>query len=380
MHGPARHAGATVAPAVLIDDRSTMGTTDRLRSVRRRRSLAAIVGVLIVVAACSRGEAGAPDVVGDDRRGANPGPLPTLPGGLALDEVDPLSLLVGADLAFGAPLPSEQAAAEAFANDPEVRAVNVRRVHELSTGRLLADVLVLTLEGAELFDEGVLQAFQDGIVEGLSGGEVESLELVGRRTLHAVGTMSVVAFREGNALAVVSASADADAVLVVTRQLEARARGEVGTGEPRTPLVATPAESAFVPVASIAFTPFTPPEEEEPPEPPGLPGATVVQGRYGVVAGERRTVVWGIAVDVGVHPTAESLEPSMRELVAARSGGVAPEAVELVDRVVLIADGALGEPSAQAFRHAGVVVLVEGTDAAQVAAVTSAWITALAGG
>jgi hypothetical protein len=238
---------------------------------------------------------------------------------------------------------------------------------------------VLSLDGAELFDAEVLSAFQDGVVEGISGRPLRSLQLVGRRTLHATGgATSVVAFREGNALVVVSAPQDPDAITVVTRQLEARARGEVGTGEPRTPLVALPAEAAFLPVPTIAFTPFSPPEDEPPPEAPGFSGARAIQGRFGVVAGERRTVVWGISVDPGAYPIAEALEPAMRDLAAARAGGVVPEAVELVDRVVLVADGPLGEPSAQVFRHEGLVVLVEGTDPAQLDAVTSAWIAALA--
>jgi hypothetical protein len=364
---------------VLTDDRSLTGSTGLVSVAAGRRALAAgVVVVGLLAAACSGTEPGASDDIADGRSGANPGPLPTLSGGVELQQVDPATLLVGADLAFGSPLPSDQAAADAFANDPEVRGVLLRRAYEAPTARRLADVLVLTLDGAQLFDEGVLSAFQDTVVETLAGGDVTSLELVGRRTLHATGSVAnVVAFREGNALVIVSSAQDADAVLVVTRQLEARARGELGTGEPRTPLVATPAEAAFLPVPTIAFTPFSPPEDEPPPAPPALPGAAGVQGRYGVVAGERRTTVWAIAVDVGAYPTAEALDPAMRELVAARAAGVAPEAVEVLGRAVLVAGGPVGEPSAQAFRHQGLVVLVEGVDPAQVDAVTTAWIAAL---
>lgn len=365
---------------MLTDDRSTMRAGGVCPPAALVRAVATVVAVLLL-AACSGDGPSAIDEVGDDRQGANRGPLPTIAGGVDLDEVDPVSLLVGADLAFGSPLPSEATAADQFTNEAEVRAVTVRRVFEVPTARQLGEVLVLSLDGAELFDEGVLRAFQDALVEALSGGEVGSLELVGRRTLHASGDLaSVVAFREGSALVIVSSAVDADAVLVVTRQLEARVRGEVGTAELRTPLLPTPAEAAFLPVATIAFTPFSPPEDEPAPEAPALPAATGLQGRYGVVAGERRTTVWGISVDTSTYPTAEALEPAMRDLVAARAGGIAPEPVELIDRVVLVSTAPAGEASAQAFRHRGLVILVEGTDPAQLDAVTSAWIAALAAG
>jgi hypothetical protein len=102
-----------------------------------------------------------------------------------------------------------------------------------------------------------------------------------------------------------------------------------------------------------------------------------VQGRYGVVAGERRTTVWAFTVDPGAYPSAEVLEPAMAALASARAGGAAPEAIEVVDRVVQRATGAEGSPSARAFRHGALVLLVEGTDPAQIDAVVSAWIAAL---
>src|SRR3546814_14859413 len=61
-----------------------------------------------------------------------------------------------------------------------------------------------------------------------------------------------------------------DLVLIATRMIEAWARGERGTGELRTPLVATPAGAVFVPVPTVAFTPFAPPEEEPPPAGPAF--------------------------------------------------------------------------------------------------------------
>ena len=46
-----------------------------------------------------------------------------LAGGVALPAIDPLRLLVGEGLAFGQPLPSQQAAADAYLEDPEVRGI-----------------------------------------------------------------------------------------------------------------------------------------------------------------------------------------------------------------------------------------------------------------
>lgn len=339
-----------------------------------------MAALVLIAAACSGGGSPGSEEVGDDRRGPNQGPLPTLAGGVELEEVDPLRLLVGSGISFGTPLPSEEAAAAAFAEDPEVRAVVVRRAYDGGSGRLLADVRLLQLEGAEVFDEAVLRGFQDGIVGGLAGAEVGPLDLAGRRTLHAVGPdAAVVGFREGNVLAIVSAppGADADATLVATRQIEALARGEAGDGTPRTPLVALPVDSAFVPAPTIAFTPFSPPEEEAPPEPPGLGGALAISGRYGVVAGERRTTVWSIAVEPVAYGTAEALQPAMADLVGGRAGGQPVEQVELLGRLVARASAPVGERSAQAFRHQALVLVVEGNDPAQLDAVTTAWITAL---
>ena len=166
--------------------------------------------------------------------------------------------------------------------------------------------------------------------------------------------------------------------MVVERQLAAIAAGITGAVEPVTPLVPLPIDAAYVAVPTVAFQPIPPPEEEPPPEPPALPGATGVQGRYGVVAGERRTTVWAFTVDSATYPSAEVLEPAMAALVSARAGGAPAEGVEVVDRVVQRATGAEGAVSARAFRHQGLVLLVEGLDPAQVDAVVSAWIIALA--
>jgi hypothetical protein len=342
-----------------------------------------VVGAVVVLgllAGCSSG-GGRPDELGDDRDRRNPGPLPTMPGGVELAAVDPAVVLSGTELAFGTPLPSEQAAADGYTTDPEVATGLARRVFWAPDGRRLGDVLVLALEGSELFDDDALDAFQRGIVSGLGGGATTAVEVAGRRVLRAAGPDgAALAFREGNLLTVVRSPVAGDAELVVTRQLEAIARGEPGPPGPVTPMIAVPGGAAFIPMASVAFEPIPPPEEEPGPEVPVFPGAISTEGRYGVVAGERRSVVWAFAVDLATYPSAEALAPALPAFVAARAAGTAPQAVELVDRVVLASTNPDGVPSARVFRHQGLVLLVEGDRADQLDAVVSAWISELGPG
>lgn len=332
-------------------------------------------------AACSDGP-GRPDRLAEDDDRPNPGPPPTLPGGVELPALDPATVLTGAELAFGTPLPSEQAAADGFTVTPEVTSALARRVFSVPDGRRLGDAVVLVLDGAEVFDDGGLAAFVRGIVEAMGGAPVEDDELAGRGVVRSTGpAQTAIGFREGNLLAVAVSAVDADVRFVVTRQVEALARGEAGRADPVTPLVAVAPGAAFVPMATVSFEVIPPPEEEaDPPEAPALPGAAAVEGRYGVVAGERRTVVWSFSVDLGAYPTAEALAPALGPLVASRADGVAPTASEVVDRVVLAATNPEGEPSARVFRHQGLVLVVEGDRPDQLDAVVTAWITALGPG
>ncbi len=335
-----------------------------------------------VVAACG-GSGGSVDPVADERDGPNRGVVPTLAGGVELGSLDPTTVLVGSQLAFGAPLPSEQAAAEAFVDAPEVATSVARRVYSTVDGRHVADTVVLVLDGSQMFDESVLAAFVAGVVGAAGGTAAVETPLAGVPVLRAGdGTAGVVAvgFREANLLVVVTSPASADVELVVTRQLEARARGEVGSAAPVTPLVGLPVDAAFVAVPTVTFAPIPPPDEEVGPEPPALPAALAVQGRYGVVAGERRTVVWASAADPATYPSAEALDPAMQALVSARAGGIAPALTEVGGRVVYEAVNEPGEQSASAFRHGGLVLLVEGNQPAQVEAVVTAWIAALGAG
>jgi hypothetical protein len=336
-----------------------------------------LVGLL---GACSGG-GGRPDHLADDADAPTPGPLPTLPGGVDLPGLDPAVVLAGAGLAFGTPLPSEQVAADAFTADPEVSLAVPRRVFAAADGRRLGAALVLVLNGSEFFDAEALDAFQQAAVAGLGGGRVRDAELVGRRVLRSSASDHVaVGFREGNLLAIVTGPVEANVDLIVTRQLDAIARGEVGPPSPVTPLIAVDGGAAFIPMATVSFEPIPPPEEEPGPEVPIFPGATGVQGRYGVVAGERRSVVWVFTLDLATYPSAEALVPALPGLVAARADGAVPETLEIVDRVVLASTNPDGMPSARVFRHQGLVILVEGDRAAQLDAVVSAWITALGPG
>lgn len=346
-----------------------------------RRGLTALLLVgLLVAASCSAGgettDEETPVTAGDD--GPSPGVLPTLAGGLELASVDPVQVLTGEGLAYGQPLPSQQIAADAFLEDPEVASVTARRIYSLRNGRLLGDALVLALDGTELFDQGVLDTFASGVVASLGDDGSAEAEIAGRTTIQSRGDAgTTIAYLEGNLLVVVRTAAEADAGIVVERQLRSLAAGIPGAPDPRTPLVALPPEAAFVTVPTVTFQPFPPTEEETPPEPPPMAGATAVQGRYGVVAGERRTTVWAYRVDPQTYPWAEPLEAALAELAASRTVGAPVEAAEVLGRVVQRSDGAEGATSARAFRHGGLALLVEGSDPAQLDAVVSAWIAAL---
>ena len=225
----------------------------------------------------------------------------------------------------------------------------------------------------------MLDAFVGGAVGALGDGTTEAVTIAGRPVLRSQGPSgTVMGYREGNQLMLVRGPAPED--IGVRRGTAARRRcaaGAVGAAEPFTPLVPLPIDAAFVPVPTVSFQPIPPPEEEPPPEPPGLPGATGVQGRYGVVAGERRTTVWAYTLDPATYPSAERLEPALAALASARAGGAPVETTEVLGRVVLSADGPEGSPSVRAFRHQGLVLVVEGQDPAQLDAVITAWLTVL---
>jgi hypothetical protein len=352
---------------------------DQPRPAGRRRRLAALLllGALLG-AACSGGDGGGTSDTTTEEGGPNAGPVPTLAGGIVLTPVEPVRVLVGDGLSFGQPLPSQQQAADAFLEDPEVASVVARRVHSLRDGRFVGDALVLALDGTELFDQGVLDAFARSVVAALGDGDHEDIQLAARTAFKSVGADgTAIGFLEGNLLVIVSGADDHDIGVVVERQLMAIAAGATGTPEPVTPLVAIPIDAAFVAVPTVSFQVIPPPEEEPAPEAPTLAGATGVQGRYGVVAGERRTTVWAFTVDPAAYPSAEVLEPAMAALASARAGGAPVDGVEVGERVVQRATGAEGTASARVFRYAGLVLLVEGTDPAQIDAVVSAWIAAL---
>ena len=352
------------------------------RPVSGRRLAAALLGSLLLLAGCSGGSsAGSYAVPGDTRDGPNRGPLPTIEGGVELPAVDPAAVLVGRALAFGRPLPSEEAAAAALTEDPEVVSVVVRRVYGVVTARLVARVMVLSLDGPEIFDEGVLDGFVRGVVGASGGGPVEEVMVGSRSTLRSVGeAMAARGFRDGDLLVVVTAPDAADAALVVERQIAARAAGAPGSLEPQTPMLPLPIGAPFVEVPTVTFEPVPPPEEEPLPSVPALAGATAVEGRYGVVGGERRTIVWSFTVDAATYPWAEGLESAMAALVSTRAGGSGVLPTEVIDRVVLAADaapGVEGALSARVFRHGALVLLVEGSDPLQVDAVVADWISAL---
>jgi hypothetical protein len=344
---------------------------------RRSRRIAVVVLAALLLVACSDDGASSDDPSSDE--GPNRMPPQTLAGGVALPVVDPSRLLVGEGLAYGEPLPSEQAAADAYLEDPEVTRAVSRRLYSRGDGRSIGEVLLLTLNGAELFDQSVLDAFVAGAVGALGDGTTTTTTVAGRPVLRSRGPLgTAMGYREGDQLMLVRGLDDHDVNVVVERQLQGLAAGATGDPQPFTPLIPQPIDSAFVAVPTVTFEPIPPPEEEVPPDPPPLPGATAVHGRYGVVAGERRTTVWAYTLDPATYPSAEALAPALATLVSGRAGGAPAEVTEVLDRVVLSADGPDGSPSARAFRDEGLVLLVEGQDPAQLDAVITAWLAALA--
>ena len=104
-----------------------------------------------------------------------------------------------------------------------------------------------------------------------------------------------------------------------------------------------------------------------------------MQGRYGVVAGERRTTVWAYTLDPGDLPERRDARAGRSpRWSSARAGGAPAETTEVLGRVVLGADGPEGSPSVRAFRHQGLALVVEGLVPAQLDAVITAWLTELA--
>jgi len=337
-----------------------------------------------LAAACTGGAAGEDDPVVVDRFDPNRGPRPSIVGGVALAAVDPATVLVGESLAYGAPLPSQEAAVAGMGDLPEVVDALARRVYATDDGRHLADLVIVTLDGAEIFDDAALGAYERAVVAGTAGvDDAAPVEVAGRSVLRAdAAGVTALGYREGDLLVLVAGAAG-DAVDVVTRQLQARATGAVGTLEPRTPIVATAIDAAYVEVPGLQLQGLPAPGEDGAalvPPVPVLPGAAALDGRFGVVAGERRVVVWVIALDPGAHPYAESVEPHLHALVSERAGGSPTTATELVDRVVVAADGPEDGRSARTFRHRGLVVLVEGSRPDQLDAVVTAWLTALGPG
>jgi hypothetical protein len=356
----------------------TVAVTTLVVPPRWRRRTAALLLATLVVAACGGG--GGSEGGSTEDRGPNKAPPQTLAGGVELPSVDPVSLLVGEGLAYGEPLPSEQAAAETYLDDPEVASVVARRLYSLRDARWLGDVLVLALDGGEIFDESVLDAFVEALVGSLADGSAEVVPVGGRDVLRGqADDGTVMGYREGDQVLLVRGAREQDVEVALIRQVRAFAAGAPGAEEPFTPLLPTPVDAAFVRVPTVAFQPIPPPEEEPVPETPTLRGATSWQGRYGIVAGERRTTMWAYALDIpGTYASAEALEAPVAELVSARAGGAPAEEVEVFDRVVVSANGPEGSPSARAFRHRGIVVLVEGLVPSQLDAVISAWLRELA--
>ena len=170
----------------------------------------------------------------DDGRPPAALPPPTLAGGVELVAVDPPRLLAGEGLAYGQPLPSQQAAADAYLEDPEVAAVVARpRLQPCRRPPPRRRARCSTLNGAEIFDETVLDAFVSGAVGALGDGTTEVVTIADRPVLRSTGPDGIVlGYREGNQLMLVRGANDKDVATIVERQLQALRRR--GGGRRRT--------------------------------------------------------------------------------------------------------------------------------------------------
>jgi hypothetical protein len=369
----------------VLDAAPPTGHPGHCRPARLGAAIATTVATALLVGACTgggRGDDGAvPPAIGRPASGPSV-PPPALVGGLDLEPVDPAAVLVGDGLAYGSTLPSVVAALDTHRDEAEVSDALVRDVRDAATAEVLVRVTVLRLDGGAFFDEVALAGYVDGLLAAATDTAVpetapEPVPIAGTEVRRAASReRSAAAWQLGDLLVVVEGAAErVDEVLV--RSLAAVAEGRVGTVDPITPLPPPAEGSPLVSVPSVEFVPFPPVEEEPEPEPPVLAGGLVIDGRIGVVGGERRATVWVVATDTAAFSTVEVLELATAGMVQGRAGGAAVRTTEVLGRVVLAADGSDGAPSARAFRQGRTVLLVEGADPGQLDAVVSAWLAVL---
>ncbi|MGE3620996.1 MAG: hypothetical protein AB7L84_11095, partial [Acidimicrobiia bacterium] len=223
------------------------------------RALAVVV-LAAVLASCTGGDdgAGPPSPLERDPAGTAAGTdaaaPPTRAGGVALDPVDPTTVLVGDGLAFGAALPSEEAAAATFAEGPEVDVALTRRVYATADARELGSVLVLRLVGTAFYEPATLAAWEAALVGSLSGGPVAPADLGGGPGLVATGPDgAVAALREGDVEVVVTGIDPAAAVQVAGLMRTGRAGGAPGQAQPVTPRRPVDPAGAFAPAPPVGF-------------------------------------------------------------------------------------------------------------------------------
>ena len=93
---------------------------------------------------------------------------------------------------------------------PRWRRSIARRLYSRRDGRLIGEALVLTLDGAELFDESVLDAFVEAAVGAQGDGTATTATVGGRPVLRSSGPSgTVMGYREGNQLMLVRGADDA---------------------------------------------------------------------------------------------------------------------------------------------------------------------------
>lgn len=340
----------------------------------------------LVAPACSLGGGGAPatSVAGDEP------PAPVRPP-LELGDAELTSVLVGDGLSFGDPSPEAQQVAQAYGDDPLVRAAVVREVFRTEDGAPLGQVTVVALEPESFSDEEAVEAYVVGLatIDPEAGADplpptAGGLSLGDRDALVATADgRSVVAFREQNLVVLVEADEPADAGGVARRMAAAIDAGQEGTGATETPLVLVDKNAAFVDVGGFRFAPFLADDDEsgfESLDAPVIDGlADIPEARLVVVGNEIRGAAWSLPVSPDTYASEGALVDPMRQLAAERAGvDVDDVTTEVVARTTIFS--ADGEEAVRVFNERSLVLVVDGLegDSDGADAVATAWARALA--
>ena len=330
---------------------------------RARRRWPRLLGAMLVAGACSGSDGSGSDP--DHPPGARPngGRCPPSPVGWSCTRRSrPRAGGGGSGLR---PAPAERGGGGRRPSPPTPRWPGpwCRRVHSRRDGRLVGRTLILGSTAPSCSTRPCSTPSYEARWRPSAPGRPRSSSWPADPcSAPAAETCSAVGYREGDLLVVVTGTVDHDIQVVVARQLDGHGGGGHGVAATPSPRWSrSPSTPPSCRCPRLAFQVIPPPEEEPVPPAPTFAGATGVDGRYGVVAGERRTTVWVFTVDPATYPSAERLEPAMAALAVGAGGApVARGGSRWSTGSCTAPTAADGAPSARVFRHQGLVLLVEG--------------------